>query len=108
MGNNELIAIANAREIEQLPYTILKQMFPSVTYKVSGEVWFRKFIGHKDNPLTGKKESYAVGEWRDHENGMTFDNPTQAALWAETHYTEGHWRVYAYVPELHQAGSVAV
>lgn len=42
MGNNELMAIANAREIEQLPYTILKQMFPSVTYKVSGEVWFRK------------------------------------------------------------------
>ena len=36
MGNNEIMAIANAREIEKLPYETLKALFPSVRYMVQG------------------------------------------------------------------------
>ena len=34
MGNNEMMAMANAREIEKLPYETLKALFPSVRYMV--------------------------------------------------------------------------
>lgn len=37
MGNNEIMAMANARKIEKLPYETLKAMFPSVRYMVQGE-----------------------------------------------------------------------
>jgi len=101
MGNNEIMAIANAREIEKLPYETLKTMFPSVRYMVQGEKWHRKFIGHRTNEITGKEETYAAGEWRADLNGKSFENPTMALLWAQMTYSKGHFKVYAFVPELH-------
>lgn len=102
MGNNELMAIANAREIEKLPYETLKAMFPSVRYHVQGEIWHRKFIGHRTNEITGKEETYASGEWLTDINCQTFENPTMAHMWAEMTYSKGHYKVYAFVPELHK------
>lgn len=101
MGNNELCALANAREIEKLPYETLKAMFPNVRYYVHGQRWHRKFLGHKTDKW-GNKETYAVGEWLESPNGKEFDNPTMATMWAEMNYTKGHYKVVAFVPELHR------
>ena len=94
MGNNEIMAIANAREIEKLPYETLKALFPSVRYMVQGEKWHRKFIGHRTNEM-GNEETYASGEWRADLNGKSFENSTMALLWAQMTYSKGHFKVYA-------------
>ena len=79
MGNNEMMAMANAREIEKLPYETLKALFPSVRYMVQGEKWHRKFIGHRTNEITGREETYAAGEWRaDRKNRVSI-------LWHPSH-----------------------
>lgn len=101
MGNNEICAIANASQIEKLPYETLKAMFPSVRYMVHGETWVRKFIAHKKNEITGKQESYAVGEWLPDHSLPSFPDPTTATICAKRKYTKGHYRVVAFVPELH-------
>ena len=106
MGNNEITAMANASRIESLPYETLKGLFPSVRYMVQGERWFRKFIGHRTNLDTGKEETYAAGEWRADLNGRTFPNPSMAHQWGSMNYSKGHFRVYAYVPELHRVSSL--
>lgn len=108
MGINEQMAMANAREIEKLPFETLKALFPSVQYYVQGEKWFRKFIGHRTNEVTGKEETYAAGEWRADLNGKSFDNPTMAQLWAQMNYSKGRFKVYAFVPELHRVTNVIV
>ena len=102
MGNNEQMAYANAREIEKLPYDTLKSLFPSVRYHVQGEKWHRKYIAHRTNEITGKDETYAAGEWKAELNNESFDNPTMAHMWGQMNYSKGHFRVYAYVPELHR------
>ena len=101
MGNNEICAIANAAKIESLPYETLKAMFPSVRYMVHGEKWVRKFIGHKENEITGKRESYAVGTWVPDNSLPSFSDPTTATICAKRNYTKGHYKVVAFVPELH-------
>lgn len=108
MGNNEMMAIQNASAIERLPYETLKALFPSVQYMVRGEKWFRKFIGHRTNEITGKEETYAAGEWRAVMDGRTFDNPQMAYEYAQMNYSRGHYKVYAYVPELHRVSSQIV
>lgn len=105
MGNNEMMAMANAREIEKLPYETLKALFPSVRYMVQGEKWHRKFIGHRTNEITGKEETYAAGEWLADLNGQSFENPTMANMWAKMTYSKGHYKVYAFVPELHKVSN---
>ena len=105
MGINDMVAMANARKIEMLPYETLKAMFPSVRYMVQGEKWRRKFIGHRTDEITGKEETYAAGEWLSDLNGRTFPNPTVAHQWGELNYSKGHFRVYAYVPELHRVAN---
>lgn len=102
MGNSEIMAIANAREIEKLPYETLKALFPSVRYMVQGEKWHRKFIGHRINEMDNE-ETYASGEWCADLNGKSFENPTMALLWARMTYSKGHFKVYAFVPELHSS-----
>ena len=96
MGNNEMMAMANAREIETLPY------------ETQGEKWYRKFIGHRTNEITGKEETYAAGEWRADLNGQSFENPTMANMWAQMTYSKGHYKVYAFVPELHKVSNQIV
>jgi hypothetical protein len=105
MGNNEMMAMANAREIEKLPYDTLKALFPNVRYMVQGERWYRKFIGHRTNEITGKEETYAAGEWKAEINGREFDTPQMAYEYARMNYSKGHFKVYAFVPELHRVSN---
>ena len=104
MSNDE-IAVRNADQIERLPYEILKSMFPSVRYFVDGEVWVAKGYFSKENKYTRKRETVAMGEWQTRCNARAFPNPIQAAQWAELNYAKGHWRIRAYVPELHRTNN---
>ena len=106
MGNNEMRAYENVAQIEKLPYDTLHALFPSVQYRVMGQKWFRKFLGHRTNEVTGEEETYAAGEWRSVSDDRKFDTPQMAYEYARMNYTKGHYKVYAYVPELHRAPQI--
>lgn len=88
--------------IESLPYEILKGIFPSVRYYVSGQKWHLMGLSKKKLE-NGKTETKAYGRYEEEFHGKGFSNPQSAWEYAHTHYSKGKFRIRAYVPELHEA-----
>lgn len=88
--------------IERLPYEILKEIFPSVRYYVSGQKWHLMGLSKKKLE-NGKTETKAYGRYEEEFCGKSFSNPQNAWDYAHRHYSKDKYRIRAYVPELHAA-----